>query len=152
MANNKQTAAPDAAQSSDNPQQLLVEQLTQQLAVATTRISTLENELSTEKENSRIIAESNHTLSSELSDKTVDLENAEALIEEMQGKLAAAEVSQMEGPVILSHEKGQYRVLAPKFSHKGIEVEANSLRNNPELVRELVEAGSGLLQKVEAKG
>ncbi len=48
----------------------------------------------------------------------------------------------------MSHEKLQYRVLAPKFSHKGLDVDAHTLRQNPDLVRELVESGSGLLQLV----
>lgn len=96
------------------------------------------------------LATANKSLATELEEKTEELAQAETLIEEQSGRLAAAEVGQAEGPVIVSHEKAQYRVLAPKFSHKGLDVDAHTLRQNPDLVRELVEANSGLLQKVEA--
>lgn len=96
------------------------------------------------------LADANHALAAELDEKAEELNQAEILIEEQTGKLAAAEVASAEGPVVVTHAKEQYRVLAPKFQHQGLVVEARSLVNNPELVRQLVEAESGVLQKVEA--
>ena len=65
-------------------------------------------------------------------------------------QLKSAEIGQALGPVIVTHENVSYRVLAPKFQHNGLDVDAHTLRQNPDLVRELVESGSGLLVKVEA--
>jgi chromosome segregation ATPase len=134
-----QTAAPDKASVKLQKQ---VDSLTSENAQLKAQVLSISGDRDT-------LADANQKLQAELEEKTTELEQAEALIEEQNGKLAAAEVTQAEGPVVVSHEKAQYRVLAPKFSHKGLEVDAHTLRQNPELVRELVEAGSGLLQKVE---
>ncbi|WP_022821898.1 hypothetical protein [Hymenobacter norwichensis] len=79
-------------------------------------------------------------------------ENTEAgeAIGELNEKLANAEAVAPE-KVIVTHEKVQYQVLAPKFQHKGQVIEAKDLQGNKEVLAELVKAESGLLAKVEAK-
>ena len=149
----KQTTASEADQTPDNSAAL-----EKQLAEAIAQIEGLKTEngqlkaqaisLTTDRDT---LAQANKELAAEIDEKAEELAQAEALIEEQSDKLAAAEVSQAEGPVIVTHDKVQYRVLAPKFSHHGLDVDAHTLRNNPDLVRQLVEDASGLLQKVEAK-
>jgi chromosome segregation ATPase len=140
----KQSTAPDADQTPDTDLQAQVDQLTSENAQLKAQVISISADRDT-------LADANKQLSAEVDEKTAELAQAEALIEEQSGKLAAAEVSQAEGPVIVTHDKEQYRVLAPKFSHQGLAVDAHTLRNNPDLVRQLVEDGSGILQKVEAK-
>lgn len=96
------------------------------------------------------LASANSDLAAQLEEKVDELATAEALIEQQTEQLKSAEVGQALGPVIVTYEKEQYRLLVPHFSHAGNLIESASLRQNPDLVRQLVEGGSGLLQKVVA--
>ncbi|MGI4763406.1 MAG: hypothetical protein ACRYF0_22025 [Janthinobacterium lividum] len=159
MANTNTKTAAEAVQGGDNSADLQkqVDALTAENAQLKGQVISLTADRDTLATANKSLAMTNESLASDkayveeqLEAKTEELEEAEALIEEQSGRLAAAEVGQAEGPVIVTHDKAQYRVLAPKFSHKGLDVDAHTLRQNPDLVRELVEANSGLLQKVEA--
>ncbi|WP_201980372.1 hypothetical protein [Hymenobacter rubidus] len=140
-----QNTAPAADQTADNTVDLQA-QLDQAIADRAQAIAEL---AAAKSERDQAIAERDQART-ELDEKAEELNQAELLIEEQTGKLAAAEVASAEGPVVVTHAKEQYRVLAPKFQHNGLIVEARSLTANPELVRQLVEAESGVLQKVEA--
>ena len=146
------TTAPAADQTADNTVDLqaLVDQLSDALVSANQDKAELQAQLESLTADRDALADANHALAAELDEKSEELNQAEILIEEQTGKLAAAEVASAEGPVVVTHAKEQYRVLAPKFQHNGLVVEARGLVNNPELVRQLVEAESGVLQKVEA--
>lgn len=150
----KQATAPDADQTSDTQVQAAetpvvdlqpqVDQLSAQVTQLTTQVASLSTDRDT-------LAAANKQLADQLDEKTEELAQAEYLIEEQTAQLKAAEVAQAEGPLVVTYNKVPYRVLAPKFQHNGLHVEARSLATNPDLVRELVEAGSGLLQAVETK-
>lgn len=78
-----------------------------------------------------------------------DSQDAEQAISELNEKLANAEAVAPEQTVV-TYEKAQYRVLAQKFSYNGQEIEAKDLQSKKDVLKALVEAGSGLLVKVEA--
>jgi hypothetical protein len=88
-----------------------------------------------------------------------DLEGEQAesteIISDLQEQLANAQAGQeISQTVVVSHtdeagNKEQYKVLAPKFQHKHVAYAAADLKANPELVKELVEAKSGVLVKLE---
>jgi len=154
--------ASDAAKTSDVPQptaeqQTIIDQLTQQLQAQADELASTQHEL--EERRSELTAvkadyfklrDEKQTLADQLEEKTSELELAEGLIEQQTAQLKSAEVGQALGPVVVTHEKEQYRLLVERFSHNGNLVESASLRQNPDLVRQLVEMGSGLLVKVEA--
>ena len=76
-------------------------------------------------------------------------ENTEAVttIGEMSEKLANAEAVAPE-QVVVTHERKQYRVLAHKFHHKGAEIAASNLQANKDVLAQLVEMKSGVLQLI----
>lgn len=80
-----------------------------------------------------------------------ELNEAQNLIDELQQRLQRAETRQaLSDTVIVSDGTHDYKVLAPKFKFKHVDYSAEQLRDNEALVLELVEAGVGFLQKVEA--
>ena len=88
-----------------------------------------------------------------------DLEGEQAesteIISDLQEQLANAQAGQeISQTVVVTHTaedgtKEQYKVLAPKFQHKHVAYAAADLKTNPDLVKELVEAKSGVLVKLE---
>ena len=72
------------------------------------------------------------------------------LILELHQQLDNAQAGQELSPVVVvTHEQQKYRVIGAKFKHAGEEYTAADLKKHPDVVKQLVEAGSGLLQKVE---
>jgi chromosome segregation ATPase len=79
-----------------------------------------------------------------------ELNEAETAIEELQQRLeTAAKVQAQSDTVIVSDGVAHYKVLAPKFKHKHVEYTAKELATDEALVKELVAAGVGFLQKIE---
>jgi chromosome segregation ATPase len=79
-----------------------------------------------------------------------ELNEAETAIEELQQRLeTAAMVQAQSDTVVVTDGVSHYKVLAPKFKHKHVEYAAKDLATNEELVKELVGAGVGFLQKIE---
>lgn len=77
------------------------------------------------------------------------------IISDLQEKLANAEAGQaISQAVVVTHTaedgtKEQYKVVLPKFKHKGQSYVAADLKTNSELVKELVAGGKGVLVKLE---
>jgi chromosome segregation ATPase len=77
------------------------------------------------------------------------------IISDLQEQLANAEASQaVSETVVVTHTdeagtKEQYKVVLPKFKHKGQSYVSADLKTNSALVKELVEGGKGVLVKLE---
>ena len=79
-----------------------------------------------------------------------ELNEAENLIEELQQRLKTAQSLQAQSDTLLvSDGTAHYKVLAPKFKFRHVEYTGEQLRDDEQLVRELVAAGVGFLQKIE---
>ncbi|HEX8656588.1 MAG TPA: hypothetical protein VF690_03600 [Hymenobacter sp.] len=104
------------------PKELTLEEALAKLAAQETRIASLESEVD------------------EATEITSDLQ------EQLANATAGQEIGQA---VVVTHAKEQYKVLAPKFQHKGVEYKSSDLSTNADLVKELVEGNSGLLHKLE---
>lgn len=152
MATTSNKAAAEAAQGGDKSVDLQnqVDSLTSENTALKAENSQLKGQVSTLTNDRDTLAKANAVLEGKNDELNVQLVEAEDLIEQQTAQLKSAEVGQKLGPVIVTHDKEQYQVLVPRFSHAGNLVEAASLRQNPDLVRQMVESGSGLLQKVEA--
>jgi hypothetical protein len=116
-----------------------------------------EQELTLEQALAKIAAQQ-----TELNDQATRIEQLETevsestgIISDLQEQLANAQAGQeISQAVVVTHTaedgtRDQYKVLAPKFQHKHVAYEAKDLKTNPALVKELVEAGSGVLVKLE---
>lgn len=82
----------------------------------------------------------------------LEAEGADAaqLILELHQQLDNARAGEELSPVVVvTHEQQKYRVIGAKFKHAGEEYAAADLKKHPDVVKQLVEAGSGLLQKIE---
>ena len=90
-----------------------------------------------------------------ITDLEGEVDEATETISGLQEQLANAQAGQeISQTVVVTHTaedgtKEQYKVLAPKFQHKHVAYEAKDLKTNPDLVKELVEAKSGVLLKLE---
>lgn len=90
-----------------------------------------------------------------ISDLEEEQSESTGLISELQEQLANAEAGQaISQAVVVTHTdeagtKEQYKVVLPKFKHKGQSYVAADLKTNPALVQELVEGGKGVLVKLE---
>ena len=79
-----------------------------------------------------------------------ELATSTELVIDLTGRLDNATASAELSPVVVvTHEQQKYRVIGAKFKHAGEEYTAADLKKHPDVVRQLVEADSGLLQKVE---
>ncbi len=85
-----------------------------------------------------------------LSSAKIKAERAEQdqIIADQHEQIKQAEAEQVFAGIVVSHEKAQYKVLAPKFSYEGTEYKAEDLKTNKDLVKELIEIKSGILEKV----
>lgn len=80
-----------------------------------------------------------------------ELNEAENLIDDLQQRLkTAALVSAQSDVQVVTDGTDHYKVLAPKFKFRHVEYTAAELAGDEQLVRELVAAEVGFLQKVEA--
>ena len=84
-------------------------------------------------------------------EQTESAEIISDLQEQLANAQAGAEITQA---VVVTHtdeagKKEQYKVVLPKFKHKGQSYVAADLSTNAALVKELVEGGKGVLVKLE---
>lgn len=94
-----------------------------------------------EKENAALIAENEKLKSA--------IETAEAVIDELQGKLeSASSVETQKNPVITCGGK-EYEITLKRFQHAGKVFTADDLATNKELQKELLSTGSEILKLVE---
>ena len=87
--------------------------------------------------------------------KIADLEGtvveSDKLVGELTQELSNVQTSAELSPVVVvTHEKNQYRVICVKFKHtNGKEYAAADLSKHPEVIKELLELDSELLQLVD---
>jgi len=87
-------------------------------------------------------------LKSQLAESNAEKEEQAALLDEQNEKLALAEAQKGKPlPVVQDSKKKKYQVLAAKFQHPetGVDVKAEELAKDKELIDQLVKVGSGLL-------
>ena len=90
----------------------------------------------------------------ELSARIVDLENESAdkdkIIKDLIGKNNLMAVSkEAKSNVVVKHEDDNYEVVIPRFSLGKTTYVAEDIKNDPELLKKLVEIGSGVIKKIE---
>lgn len=73
----------------------------------------------------------------------------DAIIEGQAEQLKAAEAQGAGALPVVTHEKKRYQVLARKFIYKDVEVDANQLKTDKDLVKALVESGTGILKALD---
>ena len=99
-----------------------------------------------------------------MSEKTTEqkLAEAEALLKQLQAEkaeqekviaeqheaLKAAETASATPGIVVTHNKVQYQVIAPKFNFEGEDFESEDLKTNKELLKQLVEIKAGILQRI----
>ena len=93
----------------------------------------------------------NGEIAGELNEVRAELTESQEMVGDLQERLSrAAAIQAQSDSVIVSDGTDHYKVLAPKFKHKHVDYTAEQLRENEELVKTLVAAGVGFLQKIEA--
>lgn len=80
----------------------------------------------------------------------LDAEANETVIAGHEARERAAQVAAEGGTTVVTHEGQLYRVLVPQFHFAGQLVKAVDLKNNADVVAQLVETRSGVLEAVEA--
>jgi multidrug resistance efflux pump len=90
-------------------------------------------------------------LKKQLADQAAEKDAQQAIIDAQEEELKAARAQGTGALPVVTHDKKQYRVLARKFIIRNVEVDAEKLKSDKELVKELVESGSGLLKEVVAE-
>lgn len=136
-----------------------VEQLKKDLATANSSVSTLTTskeqiaqELATAKEQNAELQQQLTDERQRSGDLAADLNESENLTEELQKQLKRAETRQAESDtLIVSDGTDDYKVLLKSFKFKQVVYKAEELKDNEDLVLELVAAGVGFLQKIEPK-
>ncbi|OUJ68658.1 hypothetical protein [Hymenobacter crusticola] len=88
-------------------------------------------------------------LKQQLAAKEQESADKDAIIEGQTEQLKAAEAQGAGALPVIIHEKKRYQVLARKFIIRNIEVDAEKLKTDKDLVKELVENGSGLLKALD---
>lgn len=77
-----------------------------------------------------------------------ELTAARAIIAGQAEQLQVAEAGAAEGRTIVTHNKKHYRVVAQQFSFKGVKITALELKDKADVIKELVESESGVLELV----
>jgi cellobiose-specific phosphotransferase system component IIA len=91
------------------------------------------------------------TTKQQLADAQEELATANGIVEEVSQRLANADaISAESGTHVLTFEKQQYKVLAPTLQHKGVKYEAKDLSKYPEVLKDLIGDGKGLVQPITA--
>jgi chromosome segregation ATPase len=137
----------------------LVEQLKKDLATANSAVDTLTTGKVALQDQLTAANEANAELQQQLTDErqrsgdlAADLNESENLTEELQKQLKRAENRQAESDtLIVSDGHDDYKVLLKSFKFKHQTYKAEELKDNEDLVLELVAAGVGFLQKLEPK-
>lgn len=134
----KEVGATPAPADNSADLQKQVDKLTADLATANAEKAELQEQLTDERTRS--------------GDLAGELNEAETLVEDLQKRLErAANLQAQSDTVIVSDGTHDYKVLAPKFKYKHVEYTAEDLRTNEALVQTLVDAGVGVLQKIETE-
>jgi len=134
-----------------------IEQLKKDLATANSSVSTLTTSKEQIAQELATAKEQNAELQQQLTDErqrsgelAADLNESEQLTEELQGQLKRAELRQAESDtLIVTDGTHDYKVLLKSFKFKGTAYQAEALKDDQELVQQLVAAGVGFLQKIE---
>lgn len=95
------------------------------------------------------MADNVETPEQELARLKQELEEANGIIAEQTEKLAESELRTAGTLPVVTYDKEQYQVTAAKFNFKGTDYAAEALSSSPDLVKELITSGSGLLVKIE---
>lgn len=78
-----------------------------------------------------------------------ELEEATGIISEQTEQLEAKQLQSAGKLPVITHQKQNYQVTAAKFHFNGVDYKAEELAGNSDLVKQLLEAQSGLLVKIE---
>jgi len=78
-----------------------------------------------------------------------ELEAAQTIIGEQAEQLEAKTLQGTGALPVITYNRQNYQVLAAKFHFKDVDYKAEDLVGNADLVKLLLEAKSGLLQKIE---
>ncbi|MVN77735.1 hypothetical protein GO988_15485 [Hymenobacter sp. HMF4947] len=89
------------------------------------------------------------TLDQQIEALKQQLAEQNSIIEGQAEQLKAAEAQGAGALPVVTHEKKRYQVLARKFIHKEVEIDANSLKTDKDLVKALVESGTGILKALD---
>jgi chromosome segregation ATPase len=140
---------PDAAEQTPAELKKQVTFLTKQLAQATADRDTYAQRLAdvqatVETQKAEITAQGK-----ELADAKAEVAESTTIIDELKERLENADAIQAESSVhVLTFEGKQYKVLAPTVQHKGVKYEAKTLQQHPEVLRDLIGDGKGLIQLI----
>jgi chromosome segregation ATPase len=134
-----------------------VEQLKKDLATANSAVDVVTKakeqtalELATVKEHNAELQQQLTDERQRSGDLAADLNESETLTEELQKQLKRAETRQAESDtIIVSDGTDDYKVLLKTFKFKYQTYKAEELKDNEDLVEELVAAGVGFLQKIK---
>ncbi|WP_375435081.1 hypothetical protein [uncultured Hymenobacter sp.] len=83
-----------------------------------------------------------------IADLQAELAASKQIISGQAEQLQAAEAGAAEGRPVVTHDKKHYRVLVKQFYFNGVEIKAAELKDKTDLVKELVEKESGVLQLI----
>lgn len=78
-----------------------------------------------------------------------ELGEAKGIIDEQTEQLEAKQLQTVGTLPVLGYNKENYQVQAAKFHFNGVDYTAQELAGNADLVKQLLEAKSGLLLKIE---
>jgi uncharacterized protein YydD (DUF2326 family) len=78
-----------------------------------------------------------------------ELGEAQGIIGEQAEQLEAKTLQGTGALPVITYKQQNYQVLAAKFHFNDVDYKAEDLAGNGDLVKKLLEAGSGLLQKIE---
>ncbi len=78
-----------------------------------------------------------------------ELSVAQNIIGEQAEQLEAKTLQGTGSLPVITYKQQNYQVLAAKFHFNDVDYKAEDLAGNGDLVKKLLEAGSGLLQKIE---
>lgn len=78
-----------------------------------------------------------------------ELTDAKGIIDEQTEQLQAKELQGSGALPVISYKQQYYQVQAAKFHFNGVDYKAADLAGNNDLVKQLLDAGSGLLAKVD---
>lgn len=95
--------------------------------------------------------ESNAALEKKVEELEKEIATQDELIADLryQLKKVKAETKDATKNVVVEHEKKQYKVVAHSFTHGDQIITKEELAKNKELIKELVDSGSGFLQEVK---
>ncbi|UOQ99893.1 hypothetical protein MUN81_10420 [Hymenobacter sp. 5317J-9] len=88
-------------------------------------------------------------LKRQLAESNAEKEAQASIISTQEEQLAAAAVQGAGALSVVTHDKKRYQVLAGRFSLKGVSITHQELKSKPELVQQLVEENSPLLELIE---